>query len=215
MKGQATTRPGFEPNRGSLLAAYPPAVRPQWVACCRKRRSGSRSHLRRGRGPQADAADGRTGWIAVHPADCHPARVALGATEMTLSPPKFGNPMLPWKLLPPWLQFLRVLFFIAAAGAITCLSATSALERRVLASPREATGQHIHPTSYKGTIFYLSDPFFNWWTALSISSISLLTATGLLGSTISTVEYRIKRQRWNAWLDGVAEVPHAEDRPAR
>ena len=129
---------------------------------------------------------------------------------MSLSPPKLGNPPLPWGLLPWWLRSLRVLFFSAWGGAVLCLATIFSLQTQVLTSPRLQTGVFVHPVVFKGATFYLSDLFFGVWTALNLASEPLWAVGFLLMIAISVFEYRIKQRRWDTWLAEVSERQNAD-----
>lgn len=120
-----------------------------------------------------------------------------------LMPPKFGNPPLPWSRLPRWLRLLRVLLVAAWASSLTCLTTLFCLQAQVLASPKASMGIYSHPVSYKGDIFYLSEPLFNVWRALELADIPLIVATALLIFACNTFEYKIKRRLWDEELGDV------------
>ena len=86
-----------------------------------------------------------------------------------------------------------------------CITAQFGLQIQVLRSPNLQFENYIHPVSFKGATFYLSDPFFGVWTTL-VFAYPILWAFGFLsGIAVLTFEYRIKQRRWDAWLEGVSE----------
>ena len=114
-----------------------------------------------------------------------------------LVPPKLGNPPLPWKLLPRWLRFLRVLLLAAWASGLSCLATLFYLQVLVLRSPTVPVGRYHHPVAYKEGTFYLSEPLFNVWNALQLAVIPLVVAGVSLIFVCNTFEYRIKRLLWD------------------
>jgi len=123
-----------------------------------------------------------------------------------MSVPKFGNPPLPWKQLPPWLRFLRVLLFAFWGSGMVCLTALFILQNQVLSSPTVLTGVYTHPVGFKGGTFYLAEPFFSYWIALNSAYPPLWVAGFLLIIAINNFEYRIKRRQWDTWLGSQTEA---------
>lgn len=120
-----------------------------------------------------------------------------------LTPPKFGNPPLPWRRLPRWLRLLRVLLVAAWGSNLICLATLFYFQFQVLASPTVPVGIYSHPVGYKGITFYLSEPLFNVWSALELASLPLVVAAVSLIAACNSFEYRIKRRLWDAELENM------------
>ncbi len=108
--------------------------------------------------------------------------------------------LLPWKTIPTWLRFLRVLIFAALAVFGLTWAGEFAFQVNVMTSPDRPTGEYNNPVEFKGKTTYLSHDIYEIWTVLDSAMLpSGFAGFGLIIAN-SVIERRIKARRWNSQL---------------